>query len=167
MRGRVIEFSLHKFSSNVIEKCLEFGSPAECALLVDEVLAPTLSVIHSLAASTHPHAHKMQLPADGSTPLQSLLHDPFGNYVAQKLLDVGNDAQRAAMTQLLVAYTPQLQRSPYGKHILARLEKMLLSSTTPFVPQMGGEMIMRGSRGGPVWPRGGSAAALRRGSGAR
>lgn len=119
VRGHVLPFSLHKFSSNVVERCLEHGSPAEREAIVEEVLAPTLAIVVTTPTQT--------LPNEGSfviTPLQQLLRDPFGNYVAQKLLDVGSERQRVVMAELLSSYTTTLRRSLYGKHILARLEKM-------------------------------------------
>lgn len=33
--------SQHKFASNVVEKCLEFGGPAERQILIDEMLGHT------------------------------------------------------------------------------------------------------------------------------
>ena len=39
VRGKVLSMSQHKFASNVVEKCVQYASRAERALLIDEVCA--------------------------------------------------------------------------------------------------------------------------------
>jgi pumilio RNA-binding family len=38
IKGRVIELSNHKFASNVVEKCLQHGSPDDKREIIDEFL---------------------------------------------------------------------------------------------------------------------------------
>lgn len=117
--GRITYFARHKFASNVVERCLEYGSAREKAAIVDEVMAPTLA-----AVAAHPEHRLPDERSPAITPLQVLLADPFGNYVAQKLLDVADDRQRAAMLEMLKAYAPTLRKYQHGRHLLARIEKM-------------------------------------------
>lgn len=38
LSGHVVQLSQHKFASNVVEKCLEYGGPAERELLIGEIV---------------------------------------------------------------------------------------------------------------------------------
>jgi pumilio RNA-binding family len=132
VQGNVVVFSQHKFASNVVERVLEFATPAEKAALVDEILQPTLA-----AVAAHP---QRALPEDNGTgaaltPLQLLLRHEFGNFVCQRAIAESTDAQRARLLALIREYAPALRRYPYGKHILARLDKLASRSllTLPMV----------------------------------
>lgn len=41
LAGQIVQLSQHKFASNVIEKCLEFGDVAERDLLIGEIVGQT------------------------------------------------------------------------------------------------------------------------------
>lgn len=41
LAGKIVIMSQQKFASNVVEKCLTFGGPAERELLVNEMLGST------------------------------------------------------------------------------------------------------------------------------
>lgn len=41
LTGKIVEMSQQKFASNVVEKCLAFGSAAQRQLMVDEMLGLT------------------------------------------------------------------------------------------------------------------------------
>lgn len=54
LAGKIVQMSQQKFASNVVEKCLAFGGPAERELLVNEMLGTTdenepLQVCHTPA----------------------------------------------------------------------------------------------------------------------
>jgi hypothetical protein len=83
--GKVLVLSLHKFASNVVERCLEFCSASEKKAIVDEILNPTIAVLRAMNGAL-PDETSSQL-----TPLQVLIRDQFGNYVAQR---VREDARR-------------------------------------------------------------------------
>lgn len=38
LAGKIVQMSQHKYASNVIEKCLEYGDTAERELLIEEIL---------------------------------------------------------------------------------------------------------------------------------
>lgn len=38
LAGQIVKMSLQKFASNVVEKCLTFGSPEERQILINEML---------------------------------------------------------------------------------------------------------------------------------
>jgi hypothetical protein len=41
LAGQIVQMSQHKFASNVVEKCLAFGGPAERQILINEMLGHT------------------------------------------------------------------------------------------------------------------------------
>lgn len=41
LAGQIVQMSQHKFASNVVEKCLEYGGPVERQILIDEMLGQT------------------------------------------------------------------------------------------------------------------------------
>ena len=41
LAGQIVQMSQHKFASNVVEKCLEFGGPVERKILISEMLGHT------------------------------------------------------------------------------------------------------------------------------
>lgn len=41
LAGKIVQMSQQKFASNVVEKCLTYGGPAERQLLVNEMLGST------------------------------------------------------------------------------------------------------------------------------
>ena len=41
LAGQIVQMSQHKFASNVVEKCLEFGGPVERQILISEMLGHT------------------------------------------------------------------------------------------------------------------------------
>lgn len=58
--AQLLSLSKHKFASNVVEKCIEFGTDEQRRAIV--------------AAVTHIHS-------DGISPLQLMMKDQYGNYV--------------------------------------------------------------------------------------
>lgn len=101
--GNILACAQHKFASNVVERCLEYGLPSERELLIQEAITADEA---------------------GVTPLHSMMKDQYANYVVQKMLALATPPQRARMVVLLRENAPTLKRFPYGRHILARLERM-------------------------------------------
>ena len=65
--------SIHKFASNVIERCLHFGAKNQKNKLIDEILEKNEKMYNSLI---------------------SLVKDKFGNYVVQKMIEYSDDDKR-------------------------------------------------------------------------
>jgi len=95
--------SQQKFASNVIEKCLAFGSPEERQILVNEMLGTS----------------------DENEPLQAMMKDPFGNYVVQKVLETCDDQSLELILSRIKVHLNALKRYTYGKHIVSRVEKLI------------------------------------------
>ncbi|XP_047316093.1 pumilio homolog 1-like [Impatiens glandulifera] len=103
LTGQIVQMSQQKFASNVVEKCLTFGTPEERQLLVDEMLGST----------------------DESEPLQVMMKDQFANYVVQKVLETCDDEQLGLILNKIKMHLTALKKYTYGKHIVARVEKLV------------------------------------------
>ena len=101
----LVEFSRHKFASNVVEKCLEHGSADERRRLIDRIVASSHTQFGVSLVSRGPRAkislsssHTRSSSADGvDSTLRLLIVDPFANYVVQKVVDLADDHQVAAI----------------------------------------------------------------------
>ncbi|XP_058099325.1 pumilio homolog 2-like isoform X2 [Magnolia sinica] len=103
LAGQIVQMSQQKFASNVVEKCLTFGGPMERQILVNEMLGST----------------------DENEPLQAMMKDQFANYVVQKVLETCDDQQRELILSRIKVHLNALKKYTYGKHIVARVEKLV------------------------------------------
>ncbi|XP_010535464.1 PREDICTED: pumilio homolog 2-like [Tarenaya hassleriana] len=103
LAGKIVQMSQQKFASNVVEKCLTFGDASERLLLVNEMLGTT----------------------DENEPLQAMMKDQFGNYVVQKVLETCDDQMRELILSRIKIHLNALKKYTYGKHIVARVEKLV------------------------------------------
>ncbi|XP_077214553.1 pumilio homolog 2-like isoform X2 [Tasmannia lanceolata] len=103
LAGQIVKMSQQKFASNVVEKCLTFGGPVERQILVNEMLGTT----------------------DENEPLQAMMKDQFANYVVQKVLETCDDQQRELILSRIKVHLNALKKYTYGKHIVARVEKLV------------------------------------------
>ncbi|XP_023639500.1 pumilio homolog 2 isoform X1 [Capsella rubella] len=103
LAGKIVQMSQQKFASNVVEKCLTFGGPEQRELLVNEMLGTT----------------------DENEPLQAMMKDQFANYVVQKVLETCDDQQRELILTRIKVHLNALKKYTYGKHIVARVEKLV------------------------------------------
>ncbi|KAF9598219.1 hypothetical protein IFM89_025920 [Coptis chinensis] len=103
LAGQIVKMSQQKFASNVVEKCLTFGGSEERQLLVNEMLGST----------------------DENEPLQVMMKDPYGNYVVQKVLETCDNQSRELILSRIKVHLTALKKYTYGKHIVARVEKLI------------------------------------------
>lgn len=102
LKGKIVKMSHHKYASNVVEKCLEFGDPAERKLLIEEIL----------------------VQSDDNDNLLTMMKDQFANYVVQKMLEISNNEQREKLLDRIQLHLLVLKKYTYGKHIAARFEQL-------------------------------------------
>uniref|UniRef100_A0A6V7QU71 PUM-HD domain-containing protein n=1 Tax=Ananas comosus var. bracteatus TaxID=296719 RepID=A0A6V7QU71_ANACO len=103
LAGQIVQMSQQKFASNVVEKCLSFGGPTERQILINEMLGTT----------------------EENEPLQAMMKDQFANYVVQKVLETCDDQQRELILSRIKVHLNALKKYTYGKHIVARVEKLV------------------------------------------
>jgi len=94
LRGKILQLSQHKFASNVVEKCVQYGTDEHRAWLIDEIC---------------------QDPAG----LETMMKDQYANYVIQKILDVCDQEQRERLIAQIRPHLSSLKKYTYGKHIIA------------------------------------------------
>ncbi|KAF2097494.1 ARM repeat-containing protein [Rhizodiscina lignyota] len=102
----LLNYCKHKFASNVVEKCLVFGTNEQRRNIMVKILEKP----------------------DGPTPREStllgLVKDNFGNYVIQKLLDVLGSEDYPTFVDALAPEMFKAKRCITGKQILAVERKM-------------------------------------------
>ncbi|XP_072975580.1 pumilio homolog 2-like [Typha angustifolia] len=103
LAGQIVQMSQQKFASNVVEKCLTFSGPTDRQILINEMLGTT----------------------DENEPLQAMMKDQFANYVVQKVLETCDDQQRELILSRIKVHLNALKKYTYGKHIVARVEKLV------------------------------------------
>ena len=89
----IVNFSNHKFSSNIIEKCIDIEESKEKA--IDEILK-------------HDNFEKILL-------------NEYGNYVIQKALKKSDQNKQQIMLNSIVPLVRKLQGLPYGQKLLSKL----------------------------------------------
>ena len=75
--GSVVQFSKHKFASNVIEKCIKFGDINQRKRILHEVMLGNETILGDDDIDGE--------PVKEDSPLALMVKDQFGNYVIQKI----------------------------------------------------------------------------------
>jgi hypothetical protein len=57
--------------------------------------------------------------------MQAMMKDQFANYVVQKVLETCDDQQRELILSRIKVHLNALKKYTYGKHIVARVEKLV------------------------------------------
>ncbi|KAL7926642.1 putative RNA-binding protein [Trichoderma austrokoningii] len=145
-QGCVSQLSRHKFSSNVIEKCLRCALPASKDLIVEEMLA--------------------------QPEMERLLRDSYANYVIQTALEFSTPHMKYRLVEAIRPILPQIRTTPYGRRIQAKIaaydnrgSAAMSGRATPADPT-GGQIPMRPSSnrvitGPPVLPPIGPNAGIK------
>ncbi|KAK0651430.1 armadillo-type protein [Cercophora newfieldiana] len=94
--GRIAALSRHKFSSNVIEKCLRCAPDLSKDMIVDELLAPG--------------------------EMLNLLRDNFANYVIQTALEYATPGMKVRLVDAIRPALPNIRATPYGRRIQAKIQ---------------------------------------------
>lgn len=125
--SQLLTLSKHKFASNVVEKSIQFGTDEQRQAIVAQ-----LTALHN----------------DGTSPLQLMMKDQYGNYVIRKSLPPRISAEANSLTEKLLGQLkgaerdafvedmkPQLislKKYNYGKQIAA-IEKLIFTGTQPYM----------------------------------
>ncbi|XP_031388403.1 pumilio homolog 12-like isoform X2 [Punica granatum] len=93
LKGHYVELSMQKYSSNVVEKCIEYADEESHCRIIKELIT--------------------------SPELDRIMQDPYGNYVIQAALKSSRGAVKAAIVEAIKPYIHVLRSSPYGKKVLS------------------------------------------------
>ncbi|GAB2291441.1 hypothetical protein Dimus_025696 [Dionaea muscipula] len=102
LSGQIVQMSQHKFASNVVEKCLEYGDAAGRELLIGEIIGKD----------------------EGNDNLLIMMKDQYANYVVQKTLEKCTENQRDLLLGRVRGHLHALKKYTYGKHIVSRFEQL-------------------------------------------
>ncbi|KAK9697535.1 hypothetical protein RND81_08G044100 [Saponaria officinalis] len=113
LHGQIVKMSQHKFASNVVEKCLEYGDAASRELIISEVVGQNEENDNFLV----------------------MMKDQYANYVVQKILENCAESQRELLLAHVRVHLNALKKYTYGKHIVARFEQLFgeMSEPTPCI----------------------------------
>ena len=64
-----------------------------------------------------------------ASALYTMTKDQYANYVVQKMIEVADSQQRKTLLMRIRPHMNSLRRFTYGKHILAKLEKYMNTSS--------------------------------------
>lgn len=120
-RDHVSQLSRHKFSSNVIEKCLRCAQDPSKDMIVEEILAPG--------------------------EMEKLIRDNYANYVIQTALEYATPLKKAALVEAIRPVLPSVRSTPYGRRIQAKIHNYdgrTSGQVTPADPT-GGQIPLRAS----------------------
>lgn len=95
--GKIGLLAIQKFSSNVMEKCLERSSDRVRELHLQELSSPD--------------------------KIRELMIDPFGNYVVQKALSVANHSQAVRLVEAMRPHLPGMRNTAGGRRIVAKISR--------------------------------------------
>ncbi|XP_011077698.1 pumilio homolog 5 isoform X2 [Sesamum indicum] len=102
LSGSIAELCLHKFASNVVERCLEYSDSTSRTILIKEIIGH----------------------GDNDDNLLIMMKDQYANYVIQKILQVCSSDQQDMLLGLIRNHLTVLKKYTYGKHIVARFEEL-------------------------------------------
>ena len=152
-----IRLSQLKFSSNVIEVCLESkhsGGRATGHSYIDNIFKGSfadddLQIIRELGFNT---AHSKNLKARVHFIVQKLVYNQFGNYVLQRALNViADDNLRKEILYTIKSLQPSLMQLKHGQKVLQKLQKtypqIFLQPACATVPQGGYESCAQYAQG--------------------
>ncbi|KAK2024347.1 ARM repeat-containing protein [Colletotrichum zoysiae] len=95
-QNRIGQLSRHKFSSNVIEKCLRCSQEPSRDMIVEELLTPG--------------------------EIERLLRDSYANYVIQTALEYATPHGKFRLVDAIRPILPSIRSTPYGRRIQAKIQ---------------------------------------------
>ena len=96
-------WSMHKYASNVVERCIQHATRDEIHNVVEMIMEPD--------------------PKGGMCPLLTMMKDQFGNYVVQRLMGKAEHMDRDKIATVVKYNAGYLKRFEFGKHVLQRVDK--------------------------------------------
>ncbi|KAH0794674.1 Pumilio-family RNA binding repeat containing protein [Histomonas meleagridis] len=101
-KGHFYEFSMHKFASNVIEKCIRGATKDEQYQIFEEVIGDENNL--------------------DEERILRLINDQSGNYVIQRIIEYGSESQKNIICDVVYRNYDELDGG-YARHVIAKLEK--------------------------------------------
>lgn len=96
-KGKIVELSKQKFSSNVIEKCIRCAEMSSKAMMISELL--------------------------DAEELERLMRDSYGNYVVQTALEFAPPELCMHLIEIMRPILPSIRQTPYGRRIQSKVQE--------------------------------------------
>ncbi|KAE9576903.1 Pumilio 2 [Colletotrichum fructicola] len=106
--SQLVTLSKHKFASNVVEKCIQFGTAEERKGIREQITSQA---------------------SDGTSSLQLMMKDQYGNYVIQKLLNLIEGSEREAFIEEMKPQFNLLRKTSTSRQ-LAAIDRLLYATQT-------------------------------------
>jgi hypothetical protein len=100
--GSFYQFSMHKFASNVIEKCIRRASSAQRQAIFGEIIG-------------EPGRWE-------NSRILRMASEQFGNYVIQRIIEFGSELQQTAIYDVVYMNYDDLEEEVYARHVITKLE---------------------------------------------
>jgi hypothetical protein len=111
LKGNIYNYSFHKFASNVVERCIKFGTPQQKKIIIDEV---------------------MELGKKDTELIISMVKDKFANYVIQKIIECSDDETRQKLIKIILSKQNKIKNEGFSKHVLNYIEKINFGNNKGF-----------------------------------
>ena len=101
-KGHFYDFSMHKFASNVIEKCIRKANKKQRKEIFDEIIG------------SEGHYKRERI--------FKMISDQFGNYVIQRVIEFGTENQQNIIAEIVDETYYTLIKCSYSKHVISFLQ---------------------------------------------
>jgi len=109
LETRIFDLATHKFASNVVEKCVVYGTNEQRKKIVNQILSKDDQTHDSLLA---------------------MVKDKFGNYVVQQIIQRVDDSTKENIVKRIINSQALKKRDGFSKHVISFIEKMGFSAAT-------------------------------------
>jgi pumilio RNA-binding family len=106
IQGKIYDYSLHKYASNVVEKCLALGTKIQNEKIVNEII---------------------EQDNKNNNIIYNLVKDKFGNYVIQKMIEVAELKSKEILVKKIISSNVLKKRDGFSKHVMGMIEKLGLN----------------------------------------
>jgi hypothetical protein len=101
--GCFYRFSIHKFASNVIERCIRRASDRQRDSIFEEIVGTEENWENDR--------------------ILKMVGDQFGNYVIQRIIEFGTEEQQEAVYNVVYDNYQHLLQQSYSRHVINKLQK--------------------------------------------
>ncbi|KAK6935829.1 Pumilio RNA-binding repeat [Dillenia turbinata] len=113
-----------QYGNYVVQHVLEHGKPDERTAIISELSGKIVQMSQQKFASNVVEKC-LTFCSPEERQVMAMMKDQFANYVVQKVLETCDDQQRELILSRIKVHLNALKKYTYGKHIVARVEKLV------------------------------------------
>ena len=103
LKGNIYKYSFHKFASNVVERCITFGTENQKKDIINEVV---------------------EFVKRDEELIINMVRDKFANYVVQKIIEYSEGEIQQYFINIILGRQNQIKNEGFSKHVLNYIEKL-------------------------------------------